>query len=179
MPSWAAPIVLATGTYNPAEGKPGFLPPSADLFSNLFAQPGNSTDKIGATVVTQVLEGGLPPVVSLVNIGERELSAGTIVQALSATNGPNVWTGLTQTLGPAPAIAPVLLADGTFTWNPAGSLAGKKGSGQVVYQWAATATNASGFDTDPAFQVTLIPEPATVSLLGLALVGAFGYIRRR
>ena len=145
--AWVAPVVIATGTF-PVGQNPSFLPPTADLFSNLFATSGNSTDKISATVNTVVIPpggGGDIPVVTLVNIGERELSAGTIVQALSATNGPITnWGSLVQTSGPAVALAPTLGANGTFTWNPAGSLAGKKGSGQVVYEWSAIATNATG-----------------------------------
>jgi hypothetical protein len=131
-------------------------------------------------VVTLGGGGGPVPVVNLVNLGERELSAGTIVSALSATNGPITgWKNLTLTSG-TPAIAPTLAADGTFTWNPAGSKAGKKGSGQVVYSWSAIATNATGDSLlSAAITVTLIPEPASMSLLGLAMVGAFGCIRRR
>ena len=145
---WVAPVVIATGTYAAGGTLPSFLPPTADLFSNLFTTSGDSANKIGATVNTIVIPpggGGDIPVVTLVNIGERELSAGTIVQALSATNGPITnWGSLVQTSGPAVALAPTLGANGTFTWNPAGSLAGKKGSGQVVYEWSAIATNATG-----------------------------------
>lgn len=143
---------------------------------------GDQTDAQGAAGTVQVGSGDSAPVVHLINVGERELSAGTIVQALNATDGPPVtgWKNLVQTLGPAPAIAPTLAADGTFTWNPAGSKAGKKGSGQIVYQWSAVATNGFGDSlAAPAYQVTLIPEPATMTLIGLAMIGAIGHIRRR
>jgi hypothetical protein len=122
------------------------------------------------------------PIVNLINIGERELSAGTISQALSATSILPVtgWTNLVQTMGPTPAIAPTLAADGTFTWNPAGSKAGKKGSGAVTYQWAAVASDFLGPGAlMPAFQVTLIPEPVSALIAALGLATLLGSRRRR
>jgi len=115
------------------------------------------------------------PVVSLIDIGVREPSAGTIVQPLKATNPPFLsWSDLVQTLGPAPAIAPTLAANGTFTWNPAGSLA----SGNITYQWAASVRNAAGsIPPSPAFQVTVIPEPTTSLMLLVGVVAL--QIRRR
>jgi PEP-CTERM motif len=51
---------------------------------------------------------------------------------------------------------------------------------------AGTVLNSSNFGGGsavllggPETQITYVPEPATLSLLGLAFVGAFGYIRRR
>src|SRR4030095_13701836 len=88
-----------------------------------------------ALAATSQFVNGAPPVVIPVDIGERAFSAGVIVQQLVATNSPFTWGSLTQTQGPIPAIAPTLLSNGTFTWNPTGSQAGKKGSGHVLYEW--------------------------------------------
>jgi hypothetical protein len=120
------------------------------------------------------------PFVALHQLGEREPSEGVISATAMTTQGepPISWSGLTSTLG-SPTIAATLDVDGNFSWDPAGSPAGKKGSGQVKYQWTATATNTFGSHTDIAFEVILIPEPATMSLFGLAVAAYVGMLRRR
>jgi len=117
-----------------------------------------------------------PPVITPVNLGEVEQST-TIMAQLTASNTPT-WSALTPTTG-SPAIAATLSPTGQFSWNPAGSARGPKGSGTVAYSWTATATNADGADTRVAISLTLIPEPATISLFGLAMVGVLGLVRRR
>jgi PEP-CTERM motif len=122
--------------------------------------------------------GGVPaPDIQLVNLGEIE-SGAVIMAQLNATNGPNTWSNLVPTMG-SPALAATLGADGKFSWDPTGSARGAKGSGNVMYSWSATATNAGGFDTDVAITLKLIPEPATLSLVGLAVIGFVGLARRR
>lgn len=182
---WLAPLVIATGTYTVGGLKPGFDSASADLLANVFAT-GDTSTRLPATVTTQVLDGGgvNPPVITLNALGEREIGAGIInaVGTTSAGTLPITWSALTAAVGPnlgVPALAATLDASGNFSWNPAGSKAGKKGSGSVLYQWTATATNADGVDTDVAFSVVLIPEPATLSLIGLAVIGFVGVARRR
>jgi hypothetical protein len=117
-----------------------------------------------------------PPVITPVNLGEVEQST-TIMAQLTASNTPT-WSNLTSTTG-SPAIAATLTPQGQFSWNPAGSARGPKGSGTVAYSWTATATNADGMDTRVAISLSLIPEPATMSLFGLAMVGMLGLVRRR
>jgi len=138
-----------------------------------FGTPNRDGDlvRLGGVVVD-------PPVITLVDLGEVEGSAGVINALLNASNGPNTWSALVPTVG-SPALAATLGADGSFSWDPAGSAAGHKGSGNVMYSWTATATNQGGSDTDVAIKLTLIPEPATLSLIGLAMIGLVGLARRR
>jgi hypothetical protein len=133
----------------------------------------------GMGLVGSITVGGgvdLTPVITPVNLGEVEQST-TIMAQLTASNSPT-WSNLTPTAG-SPAIAATLSPTGQFSWNPAGSARGPKGSGTVAYSWTATATNTAGADTDVAITLTLIPEPATMSLFGLAMVGMLGLVRRR
>jgi hypothetical protein len=123
--------------------------------------------------------GGVAPNIVEIILNDRELSAGLISQQLD--DGPAdpaaTWSNLVLNSG-TPANAPTLSGAGLFEWNPVGSKAGNKGNG-LLYRWTATATNATGADTDFAISVRLIPEPATISLFGLALVGLVGVARRR
>lgn len=138
----------------------------------------DATGIAGAVSVAGGQTGVAPNIIEIV-LNDRELSSGLISQQLD--DGPAdpaaTWSNLVLNNG-SPLIAPSLSNGGLFTWNPAGSKAGKKGNG-VLYRWTATATNATGADTDFAITVRLIPEPATMSLLGLAMIGAMGVIRRR
>jgi len=120
--------------------------------------------------------GGLVPDITPVAVGEYESTA-IITRDLVASNGPITWSALTPTAG-TPAMAATLTPAGVFSWDPAGSRRGPKGNG-VQYSWTATATNSAGADTGVAITLSLIPEPATVSLLGLAIVGFVGLFRRR
>jgi hypothetical protein len=117
-----------------------------------------------------------PPVITPINLGEVEQST-TIMAQLTASNAPT-WSNLVSTTG-SPAIAATLSDTGAFSWDPTGSARGPKGSGTVAYSWTATATNADGMDTRVAISLSLIPEPATISLFGLAMVGVLGLVRRR
>jgi hypothetical protein len=125
--------------------------------------------------------GGDVPVVQVVDLGERHWADGVIIADLMADNGPITnWSSLTPSTG-TPFNAATLggTNNGTFSWNPAGSPAGPIGNG-VLYEWTAVATNADG-DSLPgvAIRLTLVPEPATLALVGLAMVGFVGVFRRR
>jgi hypothetical protein len=118
------------------------------------------------------------------DLGELDVSAGVITTSLTATGDVTNWSALVPRVGAGFGVPanPATLSgtnNATFSWNPAGSKAGAKGSGAVVYQWIATATFLGGIqDTDVAVSLILIPEPSAVCLFALA--GAFTLsVRRR
>jgi len=134
------------------------------------------TDGVGSIAVA----GGVLPVPVITPVALGEVNQVTNVLAnLNASNGPITWSGLTATPGSGtPAMAATLTPQGAFSWNPNGSARGPKGNGRP-YSWNATATNSAGAATGVAITLSLIPEPATISLFGLAMVGTLGLVRRR
>ena len=117
--------------------------------------------------------GGVAPVAVDASLGER--IRGAIISHMfttSAGDDPITWSDL-QVSGPgAPANAPTLTADGSFSWNSHNSPFGS-------YTFSATATNTTGSDTGMLTVDIVIPEPATLTLVGLAMVGFVGLMRRR
>jgi hypothetical protein len=133
-----------------------------------------TTDGMEFPIMGTVGGGALPvpPVIQPINLGEVEQTT-TIMANLNATGDPTIsWSNLTPSVG-NPALAATLTPQGAFSWNPAGSARGPKGNGRP-YSWTATATNAAGMDTRVAISLSLIPEPATMSLVGLAMLGLVG-----
>jgi hypothetical protein len=86
-----------------------------------------------------------------------QTAPGSLMDSISAANGGHKWVFLAEGLG-APVIPQVT---GTFT-----VLSNAQGS------------QIAGTSGGPTVNLA-IPEPATVSLIGLALVGGLGVIRRR
>ena len=95
---------------------------------------------------------------------------GSIVEhmfSVSSSAGDVTWSNLVVN-GPAlPAIAPMLAADGTFTWDTANSRIG-------LYTFSATVSDQFG-DAIGQLTVTLVPEPASISLLLLGLLTLAGF----
>jgi hypothetical protein len=59
-----------------------------------------------------------------------------------------------------------------FNWDTSGSSPGR-------YMWEVTASNAFGEDSAKITVDLMIPEPATIWLVGLTMIGLFGTARRR
>jgi hypothetical protein len=96
-------------------------------------------------------------------------------------DGPFTWDELTlisytprfQKPGTGPALAPTLSPSGLFTWNSIGSPTG-------IYVWSARVTDPGGLSDVGTFLVqAIIPEPATVTLVGLSMMALVGFTRRR
>jgi hypothetical protein len=178
--AWAAlqaSAIPGTGTHNLGMISATNLEQSFLLNDlTLLVSGGFGTDNRSLDLI--VTGGGTtnPPNISLVDVGEYE-GLGPITQQLTASGTGNTWSALMATTG-SPSMAATLTPEGLFSWNPAGSARGPKGNG-VAYAWTATVTNADGTDTDVAVRLSLIPEPATMSLVGLAMVALAGLFRRR
>lgn len=102
-------------------------------------------------------------------------SGDTVMRTINGGDSVSHFDALTWELhidgGPAdPAIAPTLGQDGSFSWDTSGSPNG-------VYEFSVWITDEAGNMGSAAFSVQ-VPEPASVVLMGLAMLG-LGLIRRR
>jgi hypothetical protein len=71
------------------------------------------------------------------------------------------------------AISPMFNPDGSFKWDSSGSTPG-------VYIASATVTDTGGLTSSAYITMEIVvPEPTTIGLAGLALVGIVGLFRRR
>jgi hypothetical protein len=79
--------------------------------------------------------------------------------------------------GPPPAGAgnPTIDNNGLFSWTTLGLPRG-------VYTWSLTATDADGTGSDAGtltVNINAVPEPGSIALFGIAMVGGLGLFRRR
>jgi hypothetical protein len=151
-------------------------------FGNASAAP-LTGDQVGQSggVGTIDLGGGVQaPVITDATLGPLATdTANAITHQFAADQPITTWT-LMSLLGPAgatPTVAPSLSATGAFSW--AATKADLRGLDSA--QWVATVTgqNANGSDTGTLTINLVIPEPATLSLVGLAMIGLVGLVRRR
>jgi hypothetical protein len=103
---------------------------------------------------------------------------------MTATGDPTIaWSGFafdsfTQAFGGPASATPAVAA--TFDNNTQQFSWLTNGSPRGTYKWHFTATNAAGSDQGfLTINVQSVPEPASLTLLGLSAIGLVGYARRR
>ena len=141
---------------------------------------GETQGLTGIAGTVQVGGGSLLPTVGDLNLATTLLNE-TVSGAVALANVNTLAFDAINTPVFTPLIAgktlelpnlPTLDNAGNFSWNTAGA---KRGT----YAWAITGTGQGTDGGIISVNVTQVPEPATLSLFGLALVGFIGFARKR
>jgi PEP-CTERM motif len=118
---------------------------------------------------------GMPPIIDNVNLGDTTAAIINHTFVPAAGSGPIASWSIAPTTG-SPAEAATISPTGVFQWHTIGSARSETG---VPYSWTITATGPDGSDTGVLSLELVVPEPATMSLIGIAMVGLVGFARRR
>ena len=84
---------------------------------------------------------------------------------------PYTWSDLTLVSSPGVGKTASMDSDGLFSWDRRGAAAG-------AWTWSAMVTDANNL-TDIAMLSIIVPEPTSIALVGLAVLGFVGLVRRR
>jgi hypothetical protein len=135
-------------------------------------------DGVGCAGVvgTATVEGG-GGIAAMANDDSFSTAMAFITRQLTATGDTPITFGGLVPFSGNPQGAFTLAADGKFDWQPGPT------PRPGTYAWDFTATNAfSPGGQGDVGRLTIelqIPEPATISLIGLAMIGLIGVARRR
>jgi hypothetical protein len=175
--SWTAPLLLARGTYDYSAGSLDFDRNNLNLVASVWERVGSSN----ALTATVVLGGFLQFLVDDLFIGGG-LPGSLITGGPLPTNDSDdpdqvAWT-LESLVGPNGPVtgATVHPTTGVFTWQTLPT------TDRGFYTATIRGTNTNspmGSDTGLLMFEIPVPEPATVTLLALAIFGLLGFLRRR
>jgi hypothetical protein len=135
----------------------------------------------GNTRIENFMLGGggvvMNPIIDNVNLGDQTAAIINHTFVPAAGSGPITSWSIAPTTG-SPAVAATISPTGVFQWHTIGSARSETG---VPYSWTITATGEAGTtpDTGVLSLELVVPEPATMSLIGIAMVGLVGFARRR
>jgi hypothetical protein len=173
-PQWDASLLLATGTY--ATGTDPRVNLEDLALSALVFDNTTGPEAVAADIV---LGGGGPtaPIINDVALGEQTMSIIRHTFVPEAGSGPITGWSIAPTTG-SPAVAATISPTGQFEWHTIGSQ--RSDPPGTPYSWTITAAGEGGTSDTAVLSLNLVvPEPATMSLFGIAMVGLVGFARRR
>lgn len=182
------PLRLATGTFT---GELSINAASLNLVASVWNGAVDNRDAQQATVVLDTVGGGggnTPPAITpLIAAAVQNTNGQVITQDFNATDaedpaGPFDWSFSLSSFTPLfpggvdNSAAPTIDANGLFSWDTTGAARGS-------YVYSIDTQDPDGADAVAAAQftvtITAVPEPSTLALFGLAMIGGMGLVRRR